>query len=220
MSISTKICGIKDELALGASIDGGALYIGFVFYEPSPRYININKAKELALKVPGDVNIVAVLVDPETEFLESLISQVKIDFLQLHGSESFERVKDIKSQIGINVIKAIKVNSLSDIDKGIKFAECADMILFDAHPINNTKKVLPGGNATTFDWNFLIQRKEELSQINWILSGGLHSDNVIEAITSTSAISVDVSSGVEITPGKKDPLAIREFLDIIRLFGK
>ncbi|MFT3733313.1 MAG: phosphoribosylanthranilate isomerase [Hyphomicrobium sp.] len=207
MSIGAKICGITTPEALDAAINGGADYVGFVFFSKSPRHIGIARAKELADRARGRVKTVALTVDASDDVLQEIVDEVAPDALQLHGSEPPARVADIKRKFKRTVIKAVPVATAADVEKAAAYAGAADLILFDAKASPDAD--LPGGNGRVFDWGALDGVSEKLA---FMLSGGLDSDNVVEAIARTRPIAVDVSSGVEMAPGVKDPDRIRRFL--------
>ncbi len=207
MSVNTKICGITTAEALDAAIAGGADYIGLVFFAKSPRHLDVGRAKTLAERARGKVKIVALTVNADDEMLQEIVDEVAPDILQLHGDELPERVADVKKKFGRMVIKAIAVATADDADKARDYTGVADLILFDAKGAPGAD--LPGGNGQIFDWAAL----DGVSKVMpFMLSGGLEPDNVTEAIARTHPAAVDVSSGVELAPGVKDPERIRRFL--------
>lgn len=200
-----KICGLRTEAALDAALDGGADYVGLVFFAPSPRNIAPEAAAPLAERARGRAKIVALLVDPDDALIERVATIVNPDLLQLHGDETPERVRVIRQRFGKDVIKAIKVQSREDVADAARYDAAADIILFDARPPAGADR--PGGHGATFDWRSLQGAPHP-----YMLSGGLTPDNVAEAIRATGARMVDVSSGVERAPGEKDAGLIRRFL--------
>jgi phosphoribosylanthranilate isomerase len=208
MTVQVKICGISHPEAVTAAINGGARYIGLVFYERSPRHVAPPLAAELARMVPTGVRTVGLFVDPSNEYLEHVVSQVPLDLIQLHGEESPARVAEIKAAFSMPVMKAIKVSSVEDLAAADAYAAVADRLLFDAKPPAKVS-ALPGGNGIPFDWTILTGRSWSKP---WMLSGGLTVGNVAEAIVVSGAATIDVSSGVEDRPGHKDPDLIRDFL--------
>jgi len=209
MTTEAKICGIKTREALDAAIEGGAGYIGLVFYSKSPRHLEVDEACSLAEYARGKVKIVALTVDADDAVLRKIIDEVAPDFLQLHGHETPERVAAIKQKFRRPVIKAIPVATPDDAARAHDYANVADLILFDAKaPPGAT---LPGGNGVAFDWLAL----EDVSR-PFMLSGGLTPKTVTNAIRITGAGAVDVSSGVESAPGVKDPELIRRFLRAVK----
>jgi phosphoribosylanthranilate isomerase len=209
MSAAAKICGLATPEAVAAAVAGGARFVGFVFYPPSPRHLSIEQAAALARAVPDGILKVAVTVDATDEFLARLFAKAPIDMLQLHGKETPERVQALKDRFRIRTMKAIAVASESDLDAAKRYLGVADWLMFDAKPPKDKSDALPGGNALAFDWRLLRRRQWPLP---WMLSGGLDPDNVAEAVTVSGAKAVDVSSGVESAPGVKDPAKIRLFL--------
>ncbi len=209
MSVKTKICGIKTPEALRAAIDGGARFVGFVFFPPSPRHVAIDTAKELALMLPTGVRSVALFVDPSDEQLEAVLGHVQIDMIQLHGDETPTRVREIKQKYAMPVLKAFPVRDAEDIDRSSDYSGIADWFIFDAKPVNAD---LPGGTGQVFDWELLAGRHFD---VPWMLSGGLTPDNVADALARLSPDAVDVSSGVERTRGEKDEAKIRAFLSAV-----
>ncbi|MDE1148923.1 MAG: phosphoribosylanthranilate isomerase [Azospirillaceae bacterium] len=211
MPVKAKICGITHPEALDAAVTGGARYIGLVFFAKSPRNISPPMAAELARMVPTGVRTVGLFVDPDDAFLDHVLGQVPLDMVQLHGNETPERVAAIRARHGLPVIKALKVETATDLDAAAAYEPVVDMLLFDAKPPRDS--VLPGGNGVAFDWTLLTGRSWAKP---WMLSGGLTPDTVAEAVRISGATAVDVSSGVEDRPGHKDPALIRAFLDAVR----
>lgn len=208
-ALETKICGLSTEPALAAAVDGGARFVGFVFYDPSPRNLPFDTAAKLAARVPRSVLRVGVVVDKTDDQLRALLGRVPLDMLQLHGSEDARRIAEIRALSGLPVMKAIKVADAADLDAAARLGDAADRLLFDAKPPRGDKNALPGGNALSFDWALLAGRRWARP---WMLSGGLDIRNVTEAVRISRAKAIDVSSGVETRPGKKDPARIRDFL--------
>lgn len=212
MTIQVKICGLKERAHVETAAKAGAAYVGFVLFEKSPRHIGIEQMRELALSVPVGVAKVALVVNPNNETLDMLTSRVAVDLLQLHGKETPERVTEIKQRYGLPVMKAVGVSDASDLPQLDVYQQVADQILVDAKAPQGAD--LPGGNGLAFDWRLLQGRK--YWQRPWMLAGGLTPDNVAEAIRLTGANQVDVSSGVETTPGVKDKELIKAFIDAAR----
>jgi len=206
--IPVKICGLTDSGDLAAAVEAGARYIGFNFFPKSPRYVDLEKAAQLASEVPVGVAKVALVVDVDDDFLDALTSQVAIDMLQLHGKETPERVADIKARYGLPVIKAIGIAGPEDVAKIDIYARVADQLLIDAKAPKDA--TLPGGNGITFDWRLLADKK--YWTVPWMLAGGLTVENVAEAMRLTGAKQVDLASAVESAPGRKDPAKMRAFI--------
>jgi phosphoribosylanthranilate isomerase len=207
MGTQVKICGLKTEVALEAALAGGADYVGLVFFPPSPRSIDPAAATALVAKARGRAKVAALLVDAEDALIDAVVKAVGPDALQLHGDESPDRAVDIRRRWDLPVIKAIKVATANDARQALNYRAMVDYILFDAQPPDGATR--PGGHGTAFDWGVLSGVKEH---VPFILSGGLTPDNVAEAIRATRASFVDVSSGVESSPGEKDPALIQRFL--------
>lgn len=213
MSVQVKICGLNTDEAIRAAVDGGADYVGLVFYPPSPRSVNAVEAAALAGLVPAGVTKVGLFVDVDDATLTGILSDVPLDLLQLHGAETPARVSEIRDLTGLPVMKAIKIAGAEDIDVADRYLNVADHLLFDAKAPPDLKGALPGGNALMFDWTLLAGRDWPRP---WMLSGGLDAGNVAEAVSISGAVTVDVSSGVERTPGTKDPARILEFLRAVQ----
>lgn len=208
MALSVKICGINSEPAMRAAIESGAAMVGLMFYPFSPRYLGVVDAGKLAAIVPEGVTRVGVFVDAPENVIEETLEVVRLDALQLHGTESPERVALIRERFGLPVIRAVRLAGPADLEAARAMEDVADMILFDAHPPEDDD-ALPGGNARAFDWRLLAGYRGARP---WLLSGGLTAWNLGEAIAATGARMVDVSSGVESARGIKDPALIRAFL--------
>ena len=213
MSVQAKICGITSVEAGLAAARHGAAYIGFVFFSRSPRHLEVAQAAALARALPASLRKVAVLVNAADDFLDPLVAEVPIDMLQLHGRETPERVAALRARYGLPVAKAIPVGAPEDLEPALAFGQVADLLLFEAKPPKSSPAALPGGNGLAFDWSLLAGRHWP---VPWILSGGLTPENVSEAVRATDARLVDVSSGVEKSPGEKDPARIARFLDTVR----
>lgn len=208
MAIKVKICGLSTPETLATAIASGADFVGLVFYPKSPRNVSIAPAAELAGKARGSAKIVALTVDASDELLGQIGTQVRPDFIQAHGSETPARVAEIHALTGIPVIKAIKVGAISDVLGGAQYAKVAAFVLYDAKAPETLKDALPGGNGLPFDWTLLAGAPG-----GFMLSGGLNPGNVAAAIKITGAPMVDVSSGVESSPGVKDVTLIRKFIE-------
>ena len=211
-----KICGISTSETMAIALANGADFIGLVFYKPSPRNISIEQARTLADQARGKAKIVALTVDATDELLQGIVKAVQPNYIQAHGSETPERIAQIKRQTGLPVIKAIKVRDADDVARARPFYSIADIILFDAKAPADLKNALPGGNGEIFDWTLLAQTN--LPE-NYMLSGGLDPKNISDAVSGTNAAIFDVSSGVETSPGKKDVAAIKNFIVAMRNAG-
>ena len=206
--VGVKICGLRSHAQIDAAIQAGASYIGLNFFAKSPRSVTIEEAAPLAAAMPAGVAKVALVVDADDAMLDALAEKVAIDILQLHGSETPARVTEVKARYGLPVMKVVGLADASDLIKLDAHLSVADMILVDAKAPKDA--VLPGGNGVTFDWTLLEGRRWP---IPWMLAGGLNPSNVAEAIRLTRANQVDVASGVESSPGVKDPQLMKQFCE-------
>jgi phosphoribosylanthranilate isomerase len=209
MPVRAKICGVNSRAALDAAIAGGAGFVGFNFYPPSPRALTPEAAAALAAAVPPVIARVGLFVDDPDERIAEILARVALDMLQLHGKETPTRVDDIRRRFGLPVMKAVKIAEAADLAVADRYIGHADWLLFDAKPPPQMTGALPGGNALSFDWQLLAGRSWPSP---WMLSGGLTGDNLAEAVRISGARVVDVSSGVESQPGQKDPGKIAAFL--------
>lgn len=212
MTIAAKICGLNSAETIAAAVDGGAAMVGFVFYPPSPRHVSPATCAALVASVPDSVSRVGVMVDPTNNFLDGLFGEIKLDYVQLHGAETPDRVNAIRARTGAGIIKAIKIAAADDVTMAQDYRDVADRVLFDAKPPKIGDGILPGGNALVFDWRLIGAATDLAGGLPWLLSGGLDVDNVSEAVRISGARAVDVSSGVETAPGQKDCALIHEFL--------
>ncbi len=206
--IAVKICGITESADVPAALLAGARYLGFVFYQKSPRNLALSDAAFIAGSVPPGVAKVALTVNASDVELDAILSEVPLDMLQLHGSETPQRVAAVRERFGLPVMKAVGVADEGDLAAIDDFADAADQLLIDAKPPRDAP--LPGGNGLAFDWRLVAGRRWTLP---WMLAGGLTPANVSEAIRLTGARQVDVSSGVESAPGVKDGAAIVAFVE-------
>jgi phosphoribosylanthranilate isomerase len=212
MSLIVKICGLATPETLDAALDAGADMVGFVFFPPSPRHLAFETARVLAGRVRGRAQKVALTVDAEEKFLQSVVEALRPDMLQLHGVESTDRVESLRSTFGLPVMKAVPIAVKDDLARIATYAAVADRLLFDARAPRDATR--PGGLGNTFDWRLLQDVKPG---VPFMLSGGLDADNVGEALRITRASGIDVSSGVERAPGVKDPDKIRAFIRAARM---
>ncbi len=207
MRVRVKICGLTQPVHVAAAVEAGAAYVGFVFFPKSPRHLDISAAAGLAAGVPAGVAKVALTVNASDAELDAITGGVPLDMLQLHGTESPERVAEVRARFGLPVMKAVGIAEEADLAAIRVYGEVADQLLIDAKPPKEA--TLPGGNGLAFDWR-LVARK--FWPCPWVLAGGLTAGNVAEAIRLTGARQVDVSSGVESAPGVKDEGLIRAFV--------
>ncbi|TDL91042.1 phosphoribosylanthranilate isomerase [Meridianimarinicoccus aquatilis] len=205
--VRVKICGLTRTQDVSGAVAAGASYVGLVFFEKSPRHLSIDAAASLAFEVPVGVAKVALTVNADDAMLDAMLAKVPVDILQLHGSESPERVADIRARTGLPVMKAVGVASAAELPALDAYSSVADMLLVDAKPPKGAR--LPGGNGLAFDWQLIAGRRWA---VPWMLAGGLTPDNVAEAVRLTGARQVDVSSGVESAPGTKDAEKMAAFV--------
>jgi phosphoribosylanthranilate isomerase len=211
MSLLVKICGLSTRETLDVAIDAGANMVGFVFFPPSPRHLSLATARDLGRHVKRRAVKVALTVDADDAMLSNIVEALQPDILQLHGKETVARLRDIKQKFGLELMKAIAVESAADLAALPGYAMVADRILFDARPPKGSTR--PGGLGAVFDWQIL----ENLDlKLPFVVSGGLNAGNVAQALRATRGGGVDVSSGVERVPGVKDPEMIREFIRAAR----
>jgi len=195
-------------MGVEAAVGAGARYIGFVFFEKSPRNVSLEVAAALAADIPEGVAKVALTVNASDIFLDELTRIVPLDMLQLHGTESPLRVAEIRARYRLPVMKAVGVAEADDLATLSEYEMVADQILVEAKPPKNATR--PGGNGLSFDWTVIADHSWKKP---WMLAGGLTIDNVAEAIRVTKAQQVDLSSGVESAPGIKDPALIKAFVE-------
>ncbi len=211
MSLIVKICGLSTRETLDVALDEAADMVGFVFFPPSPRHISLDIARDLGQAVKRRAAKVALTVDADDATLAGIIEALQPDLLQLHGRETAARLYDIKRKFAMPVMKAIPVETSTDLADLPGYADVADRILFDARAPKEATR--PGGLGAAFDWHVL----ENLDlKLPFMVSGGLHAGNVAEAVRVTRAGGVDVSSGVERASGIKDPEMIRAFIRAAR----
>ena len=207
MNYLIKICGITSEKDLKAAQQLGANFVGFVLVEKSKRFVNLKKLESLSMIVSKPLKSVALLVDPSDHFLEKLLLSSKVDYIQLHGEESPERVDEIAKITNVPLIKAIGVEKKSDLLNIRSYESSVDYILLDSK--TKGKGHLKGGRGISFNWNIV---KGFNFKKPWFLAGGLNTNNVIDAMKITGAKMLDVSTGVENKPGKKSFEKMREFV--------
>jgi len=205
--IRIKMCGLTRLPDVAAAADAGAAYIGLNFFPRSPRYLEIDAAREIALAVPEGIAKVALTVDADDAVLDALTARVPLDMLQLHGSESAARVTEVKARYGLPVMKVVGIAEAADLAQLETYGRVADQLLVDAKPPKGADR--PGGNAVAFDWGLIAGRRWP---VPWMLAGGLTPQNVAEAVRATGARQVDVASGIETAPGVKDAGLMRAFV--------
>ena len=211
MSLIVKICGLSTEETLDAAIDAGADMVGINFFPPSPRFVSLDTGRRLAERARGRADIVALSVDMDDAGLAEIVDALRPDWLQLHGKDSPERTAAVRARFPAKVMKAMHVAVAADLMRAADYAEAADRILLDATPPKGATR--PGGLGKPFDWTILRGFRPAKP---YLLSGGLTPRNVGEALRISGAPGVDVSSGVETSPGRKDPDRIRAFIAAAR----
>ena len=199
MPLIVKICGLSTPETLDAALGAGADMVGFVFFPPSPRHLQFDVARALGQRVRGRAQKVALTVDADPAFLQSIVEALGPDILQLHGAESVAQITAIRRKFGLPVMKAVPIAVKEDLARIGTYATVADRLLFDARAPRDATR--PGGLGNTFDWHLL---KNVRSGVPFMLSGGLDATNIVDALRITRATGIDVSSGVERAPGVKD----------------
>lgn len=208
MSVQTKICGIRTPEAVTAALEGGAAFLGFMFFDKSPRNLAPDAAWRLAQPVRGKAKVVAVLVDPSDAEADRIAQSLKPDLIQLHGRETPARARALGQRTGAGIIKVLPVSEASDLAAAGDFETVVEHLMFDTKPPKGADR--PGGLGAAFDWTLLAGRR---FQRPWFLAGGLDPWNLADAVQQSGAPQLDVSSGVERGPGLKDPALITAFLD-------
>jgi phosphoribosylanthranilate isomerase len=211
MALDIKICGLKTDGAMAAALAGGARHVGFIFFAKSPRYVEPAEAGRLREAARGKALALAVTVDASDAFLDEIVAKMQPDMLQLHGSETSERVAEVKARYGLPVMKALPLSEAADLERIKPFIGIADRFLFDAKPPKGSE--LPGGNGVAFDWRILVDLD---GGVDYMLSGGLNAANIGDALRLANPPGIDISSGVESAPGVKDPALIEQFFRAVR----
>ena len=211
MPLIVKICGLSTPETLDAALGAGADMVGFVFFPPSPRHLQFDVARALGQRVRGRAQKVALTVDADPAFLQSIVEALGPDILQLHGAESVAQITAIRRKFGLQVMKAVPIAVKEDLVRIGTYATVADRLLFDARAPRDATR--PGGLGNTFDWHLL---KNVRSGVPFMLSGGLDATNIVDALRITRATGIDVSSGVERAPGVKDVDKIIAFVHAAR----
>jgi len=206
MSLFIKICGITSAKDASLAVSFGANALGFNMYEKSPRYVSHQEVKEILKELPDEIIPVMVFVDSCYEYVKDCLKLSTNIIPQFHGNETPE----FCSSFNRNFIKAIPVSKKSDINNGFKRYTGSWMILLDSY----SQKEF-GGSGKKFDWTYL---KDKDYDKPYLVAGGLNPNNVAEVLSLTSCTGLDVSSGVESSPGKKDSMKIKEFIDVARNF--
>ena len=208
---TAKICGLKTPETVAVSVAGGASHIGFAIFPRSPRAVTSEQAAALAAPARGRTLIVALMVDPTDAEVAEAAQVLRPDLIQLHGRETPDRAARVRAHSGAGIIRALPVSSGADLDAAAAYEETADHLLFDAAPPKGADR--PGGHGEPFDWTILAGRRFARP---WFLAGGLTPGNVTQAVRTSRAPLVDVSSGVEVARGLKDAALIEAFLAAVR----
>jgi phosphoribosylanthranilate isomerase len=203
--VKVKICGITNLEDARQAIESGATFIGFNFYKRSPRYVTPGAARRILQRLPKRTKSVGVFVNEPEEKMLAIARQTGLHYLQLHGEESPTTVARLRRTLP--VIKAVRVRNSSSITKLARYKHVAAFLLdgFDRRRL--------GGSGTSFDWE-IVRRAKPAGHI--FLAGGLTPGNVARAIRSAKPYAVDVCSGVEAKPGKKDPALVKSFVRAVR----
>lgn len=210
-----KICGLSTLETVKTSLKNGADWIGLVTFEPSPRHVSPKNGKDLADFARGRTKIVSLSVNADDAVLDDIMENIEPDIFQFHGTEPPERVSEIKARFGTETMKAIGVSTSADLAKIDPYVDVADYILLDAKPPKDATR--PGGNGATFDWSILDDLPDDFK---FMLSGGLTVENVGDAVRTVKPFAVDVSSGVESSPGVKDDDLIMRFIEAAKLLDQ
>jgi phosphoribosylanthranilate isomerase len=213
-----KICGMTNLEDALTAVEAGADAVGFVFYEKSPRNISVEAAREIAGKLPESVEKVGVFVDLESEQIREIVLAVGLSAVQLHGRESMDMWQDLRPLrecVGASkLIPMVHGNTLKDGGFLIseQFRDQIFAILLDSRSEGTT-----GGTGTTFNWGAVRDMVQAMSLVvPVIVAGGLTPANVPEAMRLFQPFGLDVASGVEAKPGKKDPEKVRAFVKAVR----
>ena len=207
--LQIKICGITTEDYLIRLINHNITWAGFVFYEKSVRNVKLSQSSLFRIS-KNKIGRVALFVDPNDNFLESVIKTMKPDLIQLHGSEDTERCSDIRKKFGIPIMKALHIKDQSSFETALMYENFVDKLLFDTKLTNDKLK---GEKTETLNWNLMKNYK---GNKEWMLAGGLNHNNIIDALKLSGAKSVDISSGVENKPGIKSSLLLNKLIDKIK----
>lgn len=199
MRTRVKICGITRPQDAQAAVEAGCDAIGLVFYEPSPRFVSLERAAEIVATIPPFVSVVGLFVNAEPTYIQQVLQHVRLDLLQFHGDEPALECQ----QLGMPYIKAIRVAADTNLLQYAEEFKQARALLLDTYV-----EGVPGGTGQAFDWNVIPQ----VLPIPVVLAGGLTPDNVSAAIKQVKPYAVDVSGGVEVKKGIKDAAKIAAFM--------
>jgi phosphoribosylanthranilate isomerase len=212
MQTQVKICGLSTIATIEAAAKHGATHIGLVHFEKSPRHVSLEQAAALRMQTPPSLKVVLLLVNAEPALTDKALQMVRPDVVQFHGTETPEWLNLVRQHSKAHIWKALGLKNRQTLVNADRFDDVVDMLLYDA-----PAQELPGGTGTRVDWSLLAQFDH---RIPWGLAGGLSPDNVAEALKTTRAPLVDVSSGVESAPGVKDVDKIAAFCKAVRDFSQ
>ncbi|RAP26045.1 phosphoribosylanthranilate isomerase [Candidatus Marinamargulisbacteria bacterium SCGC AG-333-B06] len=200
-----KFCGITNTEDAVNAINLGVDALGFIFYEDSPRSVIVEHVQEIIYYLPPFITTVGVFVNAKVEDVNLILSECKLDMAQLHGDESPEYCMKVDARI----IKAIHVSDMTDIEKIGSYQGLVSGIVLDTKSESGY-----GGNGLVFDWGLALAAKDY--DLPLILSGGVNVDNLSKAIQLVNPHAIDVASGIEVSPGKKDYNKMKEFMSILK----
>ena len=210
MALNVKICGIKSISHVKACVKGKAKMIGLMFYNKSPRYINLKTAKKISNFSKNKIKRVGVFANANITEIKRVTKNVELDYLQFHGNETVGFIKNVKKKLKIKLIKALKISNNNDIKKISRFKKISDYILIDTKIIKR-KNLSFKKKSKKLNWNLLKKIKDKRKLI---LSGALNTTNLQKAIKESGINFVDVSSSLEIISGKKNIKKINKFLEL------
>jgi indole-3-glycerol phosphate synthase / phosphoribosylanthranilate isomerase len=204
--IAVKICGITSVEDARVAVEAGADAVGFVLWPKSPRYVSVQAARDIAATLPPFVHRVGVFVDASVEEMRTAADAIGLDVLQLHGDEDLE----VLGPLPRRAIKAVRVGAGFQAADALRYEGRTAGVLLDTR----LEGAMPGGTGRSFDWSMVRDVRQGASYL--VLAGGLTVENVAEAVLAVKPDAVDVSSGVESAPGKKDPQKVRAFIRAAR----
>ncbi len=206
MRTRIKICGITRPADALAASEAGADALGFVFYPSSPRHVEIDQAWSIVKTLPAFVTTTALFVNPEPDLVKSVVQRLKIDLLQFHGDETAAFCEQFERPY----IKAVRMQQDTDLAMLSQRYASAQALLLDTYV-----KGVPGGTGEAFNWDWVAPSKRDETCLPVILAGGLTAQNVRQAVQTVQPWAVDVSGGVEASPGKKSKAQIQAFVDAV-----
>lgn len=205
--IFVKLCGITSVADAALAVEAGADAVGFVFWPMSSRRVEAEKAAAISRTLPPFMLRVGVFVDAPAEEMSRVADRVGLDLLQLHGDEPPEALGGLARR----ALKAVRVGKGFKAEEALRYGEAAGLLVDTRLP---GETMMPGGTGVPFDWTLVRGVREHATFL--MLAGGLSPDNVAEALTAVRPDAVDVSSGVESLPGRKDPAKVRAFVRAVR----